>query len=412
MAAPSGKLADNVLRFVRVLRAAGLPLGPGAALDALEAAAAIDLSSRVDFRAALAAALVKRREERAIFDEAFGAFFRDPLGAEAALALLLPPQAVAERGPSVSRRVAEALRPQAPAAARRADEAERGAGVELDAALTWSEREVLRQRDFAEMTAEELARARAAVARIPVLSARVPSRRLAPDPRATRVDLRATLRASLRGGGRDIPLRFRSPREVVPPLVVLCDISGSMARYSEMLLRFVHAIAGARGRVHAFVFGTRLTNITRALRFRDVDSALARVGREVVDWSGGTRIGASLREFNRAWSRRVLAGGAVVLLVTDGLEREDAGELALEASRLQRSCRRLLWLNPLLGFAGFEPRAAGIRALLPHVDELRPVHDLESLEQLAAALGDRPSVDTPAARAAAAHHARVRRLHR
>ena len=169
-------------------------------------------------------------------------------------------------------------------------------------------------------------------------------------------------------------------------VVALCDVSGSMGRYSEMLLRFLHALIADRGG-HVFVFATRLSNVTRALRGRDVDLALARCGQEVTDWSSGTRLGACLRRFNLAWSRRVLAQGAVVLLVTDGLDREDAVGLAAEAARLRRSCRRLVWLNPLLRYAGFEPRAAGVKALLPNVDEHRPVHDLDSLEALARALG-------------------------
>lgn len=422
-AATEGKLAVNVMHFARVLRAAGLPLGPGAVIDALRALAVIDVTQQPDFRACLEAVFVKRREHHELFLQAFGAFFRDPFGVNQALALLLPHSKVDDPGrkPEVSRRVAEALNPQR---AERREERLRATEppqrpedqVEVDATLTFSERELLGRKDFAEMSAEELRRARAAVARLHLFEKTVPSRRLRPDAHGGRVDLRATLRAGLRSGGHEIPLRFRSPRRVPPPLVVLCDISGSMARYSEMLLRFLHAVVSSRRRVHTFVFGTRLSNVTRALRSRDVDAALARVGTEVPDWSGGTRIGACIREFNRVWSRRVLGQGAIVLLITDGLDRDAAAGMEAEADRLQRSCRRLLWLNPLLGYEGFEPRALGIRVLLPRVDEFRPVHNLESLEQLARALGAGGGPPIPindgATAAAAAHHARVRRLRR
>jgi uncharacterized protein with von Willebrand factor type A (vWA) domain len=213
-----------------------------------------------------------------------------------------------------------------------------------------------------------------------------PTRRLAPDPRGARVDMRRTLRAALRTGGHDIPLALRDVTTRPPPIVALCDISGSMERYSRMVLHFLHALTRARSRVSSFVFGTSLTNVTRWLAARDVDEALAKIGQGVTDWAGGTRIGASLRAFNKTWARRVLGQGAIVLLVTDGLEREETALLAAESARLRRSCRRLVWLNPLLRYERFAPLAAGVRALLPNVDEHRPVHDLDSLRKLADAL--------------------------
>jgi uncharacterized protein with von Willebrand factor type A (vWA) domain len=261
--------------------------------------------------------------------------------------------------------------------------------VEVDAVLAWSDRELLRTKDFEQMTAEEIREAEAAVERMRLPVRDLPTRRLRPDPRGDRIDPRASLRAALRAGRSSIPLRWRSTASRPPAVVALCDVSGSMARYSRMLLRFLHALADDRDRVHCFTFGTRLTNVTRFLRHRDPDAALAAVGRAVGDWEGGTRIGACLREFNLRWARRLLGQGALVLLITDGLDRDEARGLAEETERLRRSCRRLVWLNPLLRFAGFEPRAAGIRAILPHVHELRPVHDLRSLEQLAEALSDR-----------------------
>ena len=214
----------------------------------------------------------------------------------------------------------------------------------------------------------------------------VRTRRFAADPHGDRIDLARTVRDSRKTFGDLAPLRFRSRILLPPPLVVLCDISGSMGRYSEMLLHFLHALLAARTRVHAFLFATRLTNVTRILRRRDVDEALARCGQEVLDWSGGTRLRACLHDFNRTWSRRVLGQGAVVLLVTDGLDRDPEPGLDAEADRLHRSCRRLIWLNPLLRWEGFQPRAQGVRALLPHVDEHRPVHNLDSLEALGRAL--------------------------
>jgi hypothetical protein len=370
------------MHFARALRAAGLPVGPAEVVDALRALAVVDIARRDEFRACLRAVLVRRREHEAVFDEAFRLFFRDPFGAEQAMAALLPRAPNEGRRADLSARVAEALNP---AAARRARDAE-PALVEVEVALEVSDRESLRARDFESMTADELRRARAAVAAMRFAVEPVPTRRTKPAPRGA-VDLRAALRGSMRGGGHDALLRFRDRREAPPPLCVICDISGSMGRYTEMLLLLSHALVNARARVHGFAFGTRLSNVTRALRHRDVDVALKKCGAEVNDWAGGTRIGACLHEFNRAWSRRVLGQGAVVLLITDGLERDDTTELGEAAERLHKSCRRLIWLNPLLRYAGFEPRAQGVRALLPHVDEFRPVHNLASLEQLAAALG-------------------------
>jgi hypothetical protein len=384
-AEPTGALALNVMHFARVLRAAGLPVGPAATLDALRALAVIDITRREDFKACLRAVLVRKHEHLDLFEQAFRLFFRDPFGAEQAMSLLLPQAGEREDAPKpeVSPRIAEALKPHAADRARREPPPEQ---VEVEVALDFSDREALRKKDFAAMTAEEIARAEAAIKRMHLLVEPVPVRRTRPAARGARVDMRATLRAALRSGGRDIPLVYRARREEPPPLCVLSDISGSMGRYTEMLLRFMHVLANERARVFCFLFGTRLSNVTRALRHRDVDVALRKCSEEVSDWAGGTRIGACLDEFNRRWSRRVLGQGAVVLLITDGLDREAAEGLEEAAERLHKSCRKLIWLNPLLRYAGFEPRAQGVRAILPHVDEFRPVHNLESLEQLADAL--------------------------
>jgi uncharacterized protein with von Willebrand factor type A (vWA) domain len=251
--------------------------------------------------------------------------------------------------------------------------------------------EILRHKDFAQMSAAELAEARRRIAGLRIFWTKIPSRRLVRDPHGHRVDLRRTLRASLRAGGELIDLRRRARGRRLPPLVALVDISGSMSDYSRVVLHFLHTLAESRGRVSTFVFGTRLTNVTRALRARDADAALAACGQAANDWAGGTWISASLHRFNKDWSRRVLAGGATVLLITDGLERESGSDLAREMDRLHRSCRRLIWLNPLLRFEGFAAKAQGIRAMLPHADEFRPVHNLASLEALCAALAARAS---------------------
>jgi hypothetical protein len=218
--------------------------------------------------------------------------------------------------------------------------------------------------------------------------AEVPTRRFRVHPRGARIDMRRTLRQSLRGGPQALTLARAQPRTLPPPLVILCDISGSMSRYSRMLLHFMHTLTGDRERVHSFVFGTRLTNISRHLENTDVDAALDRISGAVDDWSGGTRIGACLHDFNRFWSRRVLGQGALVLLITDGLDRDLAAGLEQQAERLHKSCRRLIWLNPLLRYERFEPRAAGMRALLPHVDDFRTVHNLASLARLCEVLAD------------------------
>jgi uncharacterized protein len=375
----TSKLAENVVHFTRLLRGAGLRLGPASALDALAAATTVDVFHREELFWALHSVLIKRPEDFDLFDQAFRLFWRDPEGVNPALAQMLP-QIRVPPASTVSRRVAEAWRPPSPAGAAPPER------VEFDAVLTFSADEVLRTRDFDQMSADELARAKRIVAQMAVALRPVRTRRYAPDPHGERLDLARTVRESRKTFGDLAPLRFRTRVLQPPPLVVLCDISGSMGRYSEMLLHFLHALLAVRTRVHAFLFATRLTNVTRILRRRDVDEALARCGREVLDWSGGTRLRACLHDFNRTWSRRVLGQGAVLLLVTDGLDRDPEPGLEAEADRLHRSCRRLIWLNPLLRWEGFQPRAQGVRALLPNVDEHRPVHNLESLEALGRAL--------------------------
>lgn len=375
------KLAENVVHFTRLLRGAGLRLGPASALDALAATSAVDVFRRDELYWSLHSVLVKRPEDFDLFDQAFRLFWRNPQAGNPALAEMLAHVRIPPPG-TVSRRIAEAWSPPSPSGKAAAEQ------VEFDAALTFSADEVLRTRDFDQMSAEEFARAKRIVDRMVVALRPVRTRRFAADPQGDRIDLARTVRESRKTFGDLAPLRYRSRILLPPPLVVLCDISGSMGRYSEILLHFLHALLAARSRVHAFLFATRLTNVTRVLLRRDVDEALARCGREVLDWAGGTRLRACLRDFNRTWSRRVLGHGAVVLLVTDGLDRDSETGLDTEAARLHRSCRRLIWLNPLLRWEGFQPKAQGVKALLPHVDEHRPVHNLDSLEALGRALGE------------------------
>ena len=386
-----GALVANLMHFARLLRGAGLPIGPGRIAEAVRAVQAAGLSSRNDFYWTLHAVFVNRRDQRHIFDQAFRLFWRDPEWSARlpALSLLLPQARGADQTPKepMSRRLAEALQGEGGDKDARPREDE-PPGETFDAVMTWSAREVLRRKDFEQMSNDELARARAAMARLVLPVALVRTRRHRANPAGARADLRATLRATARTGGDIIALRFRAPRLRPPPLVVLCDISGSMERYSRMLLHFLHALAASRQRVHSFVFGTRLTNITRQLRHRDVDEALSRVAKSVEDWSGGTRIGHCLAEFNLRWGRRVLGQNAVALLITDGLDREGAQGLAAEMERLHKSCHRLIWLNPLLRYSGFEPKFLGARAMMPHVDDFRPSHNLQSLADIAQVLGE------------------------
>ena len=410
-AASPGHLAENVLHFARVLRSAGMPLGSDRVHTALAALQVAGLESKRDFHAVLSACLIDRIEHRDLFDQAFLLFWRDPDLAGRMRALLLPKVTLKDGAtppPPENRRLGEALFAHQPNRAneRPPDEPQQDP-MQIDAELTWNDREVLRQADFDTMTADEWRAAQRLLQKMPLLFDPLPTRRSRPASRPGRPDWRATLAAMARSGG-DLPaLRWRTPRQQPPPLVVLADISGSMSRYSRMLLHFAHGLGRADGRgggkVESFVFGTRLTRITRLLKNRDPDIAVGQVVRAVADWSGGTRITTSLHEFNQRWARRVLPGQATVLLISDGLEHGDTTALAFEIERLHKSCHRLLWLNPLLRFQQFEPRAAGIKAMLPHVDRFLPAHNLQSLADLVAALArpDRPDrADRPALRTA------------
>ena len=379
-----GNLVGNIMYFARTLRAAGLPAGPGKVLQAVEAVRVVGLESRDDFYWTLHAVFVNRRDQRLIFDQAFHVFWRNPKLLERMMGLLLPELPASRSDDAeISRRLAEALRAGQTDGAGRSREDR----AEFDAAMTFSPREILQTMDFEKMSTAEMNAARDAVKKLALALAEKPTRRFAADPRGARIDMRATLRAQLRAGGL-IALKRKDRATRPPPLVVLCDISGSMSRYTRIFLHFLHAVINDRDRVHAFLFGTRLTNITRPLRTRDVDEALDKVAAAVEDWSGGTRIGQCVTEFNGRWSRRVLGQGAVVLFISDGLDRDAGVGLAREMERLHKSCSRLIWLNPLLRYAGFAPKSLGMKAILPHVDEFRPVHNLESLEAVVTALAE------------------------
>jgi uncharacterized protein len=379
-----GRLAQNILYFARTLRAAGMRVGPAAAIDAVRAVQVGGISDRDDFYWTLHCVLVSRHEDHAVFDEAFRLFWRSRDLVEKMLQMFLPmadPRKTQQEKRPGQERVSRAMF----AGQERMKEV-RKPQIEIDAYMTASEREVLRRKDFAQMTAEEIALARRAMADLAMTDDLVRTRRFKPVNRPAIIDARRTLSSSLRTGGDLILPKFRRNRQIHPPLVVLADISGSMGQYTRIFLHFLHALAEKRRHVHTFLFGTRLTNVTRQLRMKDPDAALEACTDHVEDWSGGTRIGSTLHEFNRLWSRRVLGQGAIVLLITDGLERDFEDILAHEMDRLHRSCRRLIWLNPLLRFEGFEVKARGIRTMLPHVDEFRPVHSLDALADLVSAL--------------------------
>jgi len=385
--ASGGRIADNIVYFARALRKAGLPVGPAAVIDAIRAVETSGIERRDDFYWTLHSVFVKKREHRALFHEAFELFWRKRGLLEKMLAVLLPvapPRPGEKEKPRPGEaRLREAFGPQ-PRPDNKPPE------IEVDARFTVSSAEVLQRKDFAQMSTAEIAEAKKALAALTLSEDRLRTRRLKPA-RHGRIDPRRTMRDSLKVGGDIIVPAFRARAETRPPIIAICDISGSMSQYSRLMLHFLHALSERR-RVYTFLFGTRLTNVTRQLRMKDPDEALAGCSDAVEDWSGGTRIASGLRAFNRDWSRRVLGQGATVLLITDGLEREEKGEagadLTAEIDRLHRSCRRLIWLNPLLRYEGFAAKARGVRLMLPHVDEFRPVHSLEAIGDLVAALSE------------------------
>ncbi|TCD14557.1 vWA domain-containing protein [Oricola cellulosilytica] len=384
---PEGRLADNIVYFARTLRKAGLKIGPAAVNDAIEAVMSAGIGTRDDFYWTLHSVLVTRHEDTVVFDEAFRLFWRSRELIEKMLAMfspMAPDTREREKKRAGESRVADAMFE----GHKKRKQQEQAPEIEVDARMTFSEREILRDKDFSQMSAAEIAEAKRAISELRLPADQVRTRRQKPSNRKRTVDPRRTMRSAMRTGGDLVIPQFREPRMVQPPLVILADISGSMSQYSRVFLHFLHAVTEKRRRVHTFLFGTRLTNVTRQMRGRDIDAAIDGAARAVEDWSGGTRIGETLATFNRQWSRRVLSQGAVLLLITDGLERDAVEGLDHEMERLHKSCRRLIWLNPLLRYEGFRAKAKGVRAMLPHVDEFRPVHSLNSIADLCLALGE------------------------
>ncbi|MEC7766208.1 MAG: VWA domain-containing protein [Pseudomonadota bacterium] len=371
-----------------MLRSAGLPVGPGKVLDAISAVRLVGIGAQEDLYWTLFSQFVNRNDQRELFNQAFHIFWRNPHIMERMMGAMLPTIKVEQEQEleEMSRRLTEAMSSGSLSGKAETDSSK----VEFDASFTFSEKEVLQEKDFEKMSAEEIAVAKQAISHLRLPIADLPTRRFKRAEKGVQIDMRATLRAALRSPDI-VPLKLKTPKRRRPPLVMLCDISGSMSQYSRMFLHFMHAMTNDRYRVHCFVFGTRLTNISRYLKHRDVDVALDKAALGVKDWSGGTRIGACLKEFNNFWSRRVLTQGAITLIISDGLDRDEGDGLKKEMERLTKSSRRLIWLNPLLRFESFEPKAKGIRAMLPYVDDFKAAHNLKSLVELADVLGSQPS---------------------
>ena len=374
-----GHIAENILNFSRILRSAGLSVGPPEVLDAIRALSLVGFSSREDLYWLLFSNFVKRSDQRQIFDQAFHIFWKNPQIMERMMSMMLPVVRVEDNDTKqISRRLSDAMRPGVKPLDQ---ENERGSEVEFDASFTFSGDEVLQEKDFEQMSQDEIAQAKKAIQELKLPMPNVRTRRYRRSGRGHKIDMRRTLKGVLREP-ETMPLAFKVNKLRHPPIVILCDISGSMDQYSRMFLHFMHAVTNDRERTHCFTFGTRLTNISRHLRRKDVDLALDSASQSVKDWSGGTRIGYCLKQFNNRWSRRVLAQGAVCILVTDGLDRDQSDGLEKEMDRLNKSVKRLIWLNPLLRYEGFEPKAQGIRKMLPYVDEFKTAHNIKSLVEL------------------------------
>ncbi len=387
------KLAQNITHFARALRKAGLPIGTGRVVDAIRAVQAAGFTEKRDFYWTLHACFVNRPEHRTVFAQVFRLYWRDPRYLEHMMSMMLPAiRGVQEerKADAAEKRAAEALLDGVERDLPESTEQQEESEIEIDATQTASSEERLRNLDFEQMSTSEIAQAKRMLSRLNLPVKPIESRRGQASHLGHRIDRARTLRSAMRQGGELRDIAHLQPKPRWPNLVALCDISGSMSQYSRIILHFLHAVSNAKGagwaKVHAFTFGTRLTNITRHLHQRDVDAALAAAGAEAQDWEGGTRIGECLHQFNRDWSRRVMGQGAVVLLITDGLERGDPEMLEKEIERLHLSSRRLIWLNPLLRWDGFAPKAQGVATMLPHVDSFRAGHSIASLEDLAAVI--------------------------
>lgn len=391
------QLLDRVVGFGRYLRLVGLPVNLGQTMDFANAIPAVGLV-REDFKLAARATFVTRREDGPLFDKAFDLYWRystfsdgdgssdesgdmpppDQTDAEDELSIPPPPGKEGKDGDNAEKGTGQ----------QEAVEGENAEDADPDTMLTFSASEALKGKDFAQFNADEMARARFLMEKIAWKITMRRSRRTVRAAKGRYLDMRRTLRANMKYGGEPIELAHRRRKLKPRRVVLICDISGSMDRYSRLLLQFVHTVEQGLSRVEVFVFGTRLTRITRQLRVRNIDSALERVSKEVQDWAGGTRIGESLLTFNTRWARRVLGQGAIVLIISDGWDRGDVEVLRREMARLQRMSFRLIWLNPLLGSPTYQPLTRGIQAALPYVDDFLPVHNLNSLEALANSLAE------------------------
>jgi len=382
-----GKLFSNIIFFARTLRDAGISLGLSQIIDCLKSVTLIGLSIREDFYWTLFSCLVKNRKDKEIFDQAFYIFWKDPKILEKFSSLTLPNLSDNELSnlddKAISRRLIEALYSEQSLNAQNEEKPE----VDFDSSSTWSAVEQLNKKDFEKMSTNEIDLAIKEIRQLKLPISELTSRRFKFSRNGQYVDMKQTMRSSFRSGSDMLRLMKRDKVKKKPPLVALCDISGSMESYSRMLLHFLHAVTNDRDRVHTFLFGTKLTNVTHHLKYKDVDEALEKVGAVASDWAGGTKIGQSLLEFNKIWSRRVLSQGALVILITDGLDRDEGSGLSGAIRRLHMSCRHLLWLNPLLRYDQFEPKSIGIRTMLPHVDDFRSIHNIDSIKDLSAVLG-------------------------
>ena len=368
-------LLHNLMLFTEVLRKLGLDVGSGNVLDLVRATEYAPVGRRQDFYQAARCLLVHRKQDLPVFDEAFQVFWRKPASGQTTRDLRAMGEDRRFRKPQVG-----------PPRGADTDDSGGGrdnpAGVQVDLTRTYSAREVLREKDFADFTTAEILDARRMILELSWDLGRRRTRRLVPGQGPT-LDLRKTLRHNLKYGGEPLELVRRRQKDKVRPLVLICDVSGSMERYTRMLLHFIHTLSRRLDRVEAFLFATRLTRITRFLKHRGVDETVNEVAKAVPDWAGGTRIGETLKTFNFRWLRRVLGSGSVVLIISDGWDRGETELLVREAARLQRSCHRLIWLNPLLGSPDYQPLTKGMQAALPYADDFLPVHNLNSLEALA-----------------------------
>ncbi len=370
-------ILPNLLRFAEVLRRLGLDAGPANVLDMVRATEHVHIGRRAEFYQAARSIFVHRKQDLPVFDEAFNVFWRKPNTARSGMDLRSMGEQRRFRKPQVSVGSDE---PMDDALALDGDPDDDSVS-RIDLTRTYSAREVLRQKDFAQFSGPEIAEARRMMASLRWDLGQRRTRRMIPGNGAN-FDLRRTLRRSLQYGGELVDLAERGPKSRPRSLALLCDVSGSMERYTRMLLHFIHTIAAGQP-IEAFLFATRITRITRQLRYRSIDQAIAEVSRAVPDWAGGTRIGEAVKTFNYQWLRRTLRGQAIVMIISDGWDRGDPDLLARETSRLQRSCHRLMWLNPLLGSPDYRPLTQGMQAALPYIDDFLPVHNMNSLQALA-----------------------------